>query len=85
MSAKQRYKPGKSPFAGIEGARWNDVFPDFIEPCHPTQHPEPPRGDKWIHEIKVDGYRTQLHIWRGSVTAPTHGGATIGRAAFRPS
>jgi DNA ligase D-like protein (predicted ligase) len=26
----------------------------------PTLVQEPPRGDKWLHEIKHDGYRTQL-------------------------
>ena len=71
MASKQRYKPAKSPFAGITAARWADVFPDFIEPCHPTQHPKPPPGDKWVHEIKVDGYRCQLHLWHGAVTAYT--------------
>src|ERR1051326_3337879 len=74
MSSRQRYKAAKTPFADIPSARWNDVFPDFIEPCHPTQHPKPPRGERWVHEIKVDGYRCQLHIWHGAVTAYTRRG-----------
>jgi bifunctional non-homologous end joining protein LigD len=74
MSSRQRYKPGKSPFAGIPGARWLDYLPDFIEPCHPTQHAKAPSGDRWVHEIKVDGYRCQLHIWHGAVTAYTRRG-----------
>jgi bifunctional non-homologous end joining protein LigD len=74
MSSKQRYKPGKSPFANVPGARWTDVFPDFIEPCHPTQRPKSPSGDSWVHEVKVDGYRLQLHIWHGAVTAYTRRG-----------
>jgi bifunctional non-homologous end joining protein LigD len=74
MSAKQRYKPGRSPFAGVPGARWTDVFPDFIEPCHPTQHAKSPSGKQWVHEIKVDGYRLQLRIWHGTVTAYTRRG-----------
>lgn len=28
---------------------------------------EPPAGDGWIHEIKLDGYRIGCHIERGSV------------------
>jgi ATP-dependent DNA ligase len=67
-------------FAEITGARWSDVFPDFIEPCHPTQHPNSPRGERWVHEIKVDGYRCELHIWHGAVTA-VHAAAMIGQAA----
>ena len=35
-------------------------FPDFIEPALATLG-RPPAGDKWIHEIKFDGYRAQLH------------------------
>jgi bifunctional non-homologous end joining protein LigD len=58
----------------VPGARWTDVFPDFIEPCHPTQRPKSPSGDKWVHEVKVDGYRLQLHIWHGAVTAYTRRG-----------
>lgn len=32
----------------------------FIPPLLPTLAQEPPSGDKWLHEIKHDGYRTQL-------------------------
>lgn len=33
----------------------------FIEPCLPTFRTEPPIGLHWIHEVKFDGYRLQLH------------------------
>ena len=36
-------------------------FPGFVEPCHPTLREEAPFGERWIHEIKFDGYRTQAH------------------------
>src|SRR5436305_7186230 len=36
-------------------------FPGFIEPALATLHPRPPKGDRWVHEIKFDGYRAQLH------------------------
>jgi len=42
---------------GVRGA----PFPKFIEPALATLHPRPPKGDKWVHEIKFDGYRAQLH------------------------
>ena len=37
-------------------------FPGFIEPCHPTLRDEPPSGERWIPEIKFDGYRTQAQL-----------------------
>src|SRR4051794_16178131 len=41
-------------------------FPKFIEPALATLHPRPPKGDKWVHEIKFDGYRAQLHKREGT-------------------
>ena len=35
----------------------------------PTAVREPPVGDEWIHEVKFDGYRTQLVIDNGKVNA----------------
>ncbi|MER9188274.1 ATP-dependent DNA ligase [Mesorhizobium australicum] len=32
----------------------------FIKPMEPELVDTPPQGDEWIHEIKFDGYRTQL-------------------------
>jgi len=30
----------------------------FIEPClPPSPAPNPPAGDGWVHEIKLDGFR----------------------------
>src|SRR3954447_6416858 len=37
-------------------------FPGFIEPALATSIENVPSGDRWIHEIKFDGYRVQLHI-----------------------
>jgi DNA ligase D-like protein (predicted ligase) len=34
----------------------------FIDPMLPTLVREAPEGDDWLHEIKHDGYRTQLVI-----------------------
>ena len=33
----------------------------FIEPCLPTLAKEPPAGPAWVHEVKFDGYRLQVH------------------------
>ncbi|WP_248878923.1 hypothetical protein [Bradyrhizobium japonicum] len=34
----------------------------FIAPQLATLKPKPPAGDRWIHEIKFDGYRSQLRV-----------------------
>jgi DNA ligase D-like protein (predicted ligase) len=46
----------------------------FIEPMHPTLAPSAPEGEDWIHEIKYDGYRTQLVIDETGVRAFTRNG-----------
>jgi bifunctional non-homologous end joining protein LigD len=48
--------------------------PGFIEPCDPTLKERAPSGQDWIYEIKIDGYRTQLHIENGRVTIYTRTG-----------
>lgn len=45
---------------GLPGVR-GSPFPKFIEPALATLEPRPPRGARWVHEIKFDGYRAQLH------------------------
>ena len=37
-------------------------FPGFIEPALAKSIDDVPSGNRWIHEIKFDGYRVQLHI-----------------------
>ena len=34
----------------------------FVPPMLPTLVASPPEGDRWLHEIKHDGYRTELII-----------------------
>jgi bifunctional non-homologous end joining protein LigD len=34
----------------------------FVEPLLPTLVEKPPEGEDWIHEIKFDGYRSQIII-----------------------
>ena len=43
----------------IEGAKPSDV-PGFIPPQLATLKLKVPVGDKWIHEIKYDGYRSRF-------------------------
>jgi bifunctional non-homologous end joining protein LigD len=37
-------------------------YPGFIEPAPATSIDKVPKGERWIHEIKFDGYRVQLQI-----------------------
>jgi len=34
----------------------------FVEPLLPTLVEDPPEGNEWIHEVKFDGYRSQIII-----------------------
>ena len=33
----------------------------FVPPASPRRRDRPPVGDRWIHEVKFDGYRIQVH------------------------
>lgn len=46
----------------------------FVAPMLPTLSAEPPSGDGWIHELKYDGYRTQVIIDGGYVRVFTRNG-----------
>lgn len=46
----------------------------FIDFQLPSLADTPPEGDGWIHEIKHDGYRTQLIVERGKARALTRNG-----------
>jgi bifunctional non-homologous end joining protein LigD len=37
-------------------------YPGFIEPALATSIAKVPRGTRWVHEIKFDGYRVQVHL-----------------------
>jgi bifunctional non-homologous end joining protein LigD len=37
-------------------------FPGFVEPALATSIEKVPIGERWIHEIKFDGYRIQVHL-----------------------
>jgi bifunctional non-homologous end joining protein LigD len=54
MVASQRKKP--EPI-GVKAR-----LPGFIEPALATSIEKVPSGDRWIHEIKFDGYRVQVHL-----------------------
>jgi bifunctional non-homologous end joining protein LigD len=41
-------------------------MPGFIKPQLATLKSKAPKGDQWLHEIKFDGYRVQVHLNKGS-------------------
>jgi bifunctional non-homologous end joining protein LigD len=49
-------------------------FPGFIEPALATSIEKVPSGERWIHEIKFDGYRVQLHIANDDIKVFTRRG-----------
>jgi hypothetical protein len=46
----------------------------FIEPCLPSPAPNPPAGDGWIHEIKLDGFRMLARRYGAGVQLLTRRG-----------
>jgi bifunctional non-homologous end joining protein LigD len=51
-----------------------EKLPDFIAPQLATLAKAPPAGDRWVHEIKLDGYRIQVRIEKGRVQLLTRNG-----------
>lgn len=49
-------------------------YPGFIEPLLAEMVEQVPRGARWLHEIKYDGYRAQLHIINGAIKVCTRRG-----------
>jgi bifunctional non-homologous end joining protein LigD len=79
-------KRAKSRVQLAEGAKPAEM-PGFIKPQLATLKSKAPTGDTWLHEIKYDGYRVQLHARDERVAAYTRNGldwtkrfSTIARA-----
>jgi bifunctional non-homologous end joining protein LigD len=51
------YQRTRPPALGVKAP-----FPGFVQPAFATKIGKVPTGGRWIHEIKFDGYRVQLHI-----------------------
>jgi bifunctional non-homologous end joining protein LigD len=49
-------------------------YPGFIEPALATSIDKVPKGERWIHEIKFDGYRVQVHLVNEAVKVFTRRG-----------
>ena len=78
--AKAEDKPDPAPDlpalpdpATLEGAK-KATMPAFVEPALATLATSPPAGERWLHEIKFDGYRLQAHLSAGRVKLSTRSG-----------
>jgi bifunctional non-homologous end joining protein LigD len=49
-------------------------FPGFVEPALASAIGKVPTGERWIHEIKFDGYRVQLHLINDAIKVFTRRG-----------
>jgi len=49
-------------------------LPGFVEPALATSIEKVPSGSRWIHEIKFDGYRVQVHLANEAVRIFTRRG-----------
>src|SRR5258705_3413776 len=59
----------KPPAGGIKA-----TYPGFIEPALATSIDKVPSGERWLHEIKFDGYRVQVHLRDAAVKVFTRRG-----------
>jgi bifunctional non-homologous end joining protein LigD len=50
------------------------TLPHFVEPALASLALSPPKGGRWLHEIKFDGYRLQARIDGGKATLLTRSG-----------
>ena len=57
----------------IQGSKPSEM-PGFIKPQLATLKAKAPSGDQWLHEIKYDGYRVQIHLIKGKRKVYTRNG-----------
>jgi bifunctional non-homologous end joining protein LigD len=61
--SKQAVKPAPPvPFSPADLPGKKEALPAFIPPQLASEASEPPVGEHWVHELKLDGYRMQTHI-----------------------
>ena len=55
-------------------SRRSDPLPNFVAPQLCLLREEAPTGDRWVHELKYDGYRLHARLDRGEVQLFTRTG-----------
>jgi len=58
-------KPKRLSFTASLRSLPEEKFPGFLQPQLARQATAPPSGDDWVHELKLDGYRIQIHVQLG--------------------
>ena len=51
----------------------------FIAPSAPVQKKRPPSGPDWLHEVKHDGWRSQLHVYGDTVAVYSRNGTDVSK------
>lgn len=64
--------PYPKPKAPEGGVRAN--FPGFVAPALASSIGKVPTGERWLHEVKFDGYRVQVHIANEGIHVYTRNG-----------
>jgi bifunctional non-homologous end joining protein LigD len=74
---RSRQAPSDPPQAAVAPAARAPKrarMPQFIKPQLCRLVDRPPASEGWVHEIKLDGYRLQLHVEHGKATLRTRSG-----------
>ncbi|MFA6237696.1 MAG: DNA ligase D [Bacteriovorax sp.] len=61
------------PIAKEKTVKKKSKWPGFVHPQQAFLVDAPPESEKWVHEIKFDGYRLQPHIWNKKIKLFTRG------------
>src|SRR5438105_13556699 len=79
---KQPPRPGRATVRFIartlHGAK-AAPFPGFVPFCNPSVAAKVPTRAGWLYEIKLDGYRCQIHLNAGKVGAYSRSGLDFTR------
>src|SRR5215831_12836214 len=74
LEAPQHYRcPRARPESPLVSSRSN-MLARYLPPAAPTLRSAPPCGEQWLHEVKFDGWRIQLHKHGSSAAAFTKNG-----------
>lgn len=76
-TAKKHFNRNAISLAALLKPLPREAFPGFIEPQLAERATAAPEGADWLHELKLDGYRIQIHIRRSSRPASDGRRATL--------
>ncbi len=89
QSKSRKASPENGPEPVVKTKRVSKL-PRFVEPQLTQLVEHPPSGASWVHEVKFDGYRIQLHVEKGKARLFTRKGldwtqkfSAIARAAAK--